>query len=257
MKNQTEGRFDELYGKEYDAIVRLTCPHFNELQDTVRDSIEEYLQSATRAPIMRPSIMNVINVLELGVGTGETTRRISTLRGPVMVFAVDNSQEMLEIARRNIERRNPWNIVTGRVILLQADALDYLKAVPAGTVHVFASAFTLHNFDADYRSAVLEEICRTLRPGGLFVNADKYACDDAKQHEKTLRWQLALTEKKFDEINRPDLKKAALEHFKQDNGRRRLMREGKSKREMARLGFEKIKTVYREKMEATVQAIRR
>ena len=36
-------------------------------------------------------------------------------------------------------------------------------------------------------------------------------------------------EKKFNEIKRPDLKKAALEHFMQDNRRRRLMRDGESK----------------------------
>lgn len=245
MNKQTNGRFDELYGKEYDTIVRLTCPHYGKLQRTVLDSIMRFmLMEYPRAGIY---------LLELGVGTGETTKRILETGSLITVVAVDNCHEMLEVARRNLAGAiSEW-----RVNLVQADALEYLKTVHSGFFEIFASAFTLHNFDAGYRYEVLKEIHRTLKPGALFVNADKYAHDDARQHNETLQWQLSLTEKKFDEIRRPDLKKAALEHFRQDNRRRRLMREGKSKREMARLGFENIKTTYREKMEATVQAIKR
>jgi len=258
MKNQ-KGRFGDLYGKEYDTIVRLTCPHYDEFQDTVGDSVMEYLMeyllSVVRIPITRPSIMNVINVLELGAGTGETTKRISPTGCPLIVFAVDKSREMLEIARSNLGMV-PW-IPAERVQFIQADALEYLKDVPARTVHVFASAYTLHNFDCAYRSMVLMELSRVLRHGALFVNADKYARDDVLQHEEDFQWQLALTERKFDEVKRPDLKKSTLEHFHLDNSGARLMREGESKKEMARLGFRRIRTVYREKMEATVVAIRR
>lgn len=243
MNKQIDSRFDELYGKEYYKIVRLTCPHYDELQDMVRNSIREYI-NGIRSGARR------ISVLELGVGTGETTKKILAASGLVTVAAVDDCQEMLESAGKNLA----GYILEKRVELIRADALEYLRMAPAGTFDVFASAFTLHNLDAAYRSMVLKGIHRALKASGFFVNADKYAHDSAQQHEEAFQWQLALAEKKFDEINRPDLKKAALEHFRQDNEGRRLMREGDSKKEMARLGFGNIRTIYRERMEATIQA---
>lgn len=57
-------------------------------------------------------------------------------------------------------------------------ALGYLREVADSTFDIVASALALHNLQAGYRREVHRHIWRALKPGGMFVNADKYAPQD-------------------------------------------------------------------------------
>ena len=72
----------------------------------------------------------------------------------------------------------------GRVTFEQQDALTALQSMPSDSADVVASAYTLHNFLIDYRKKVVDEIYRVLKPGGRFINGDRYALDDISRHTR-------------------------------------------------------------------------
>ena len=65
---------------------------------------------------------------------------------------------------------------------VEADALGFLRGLPDASLDVVSSNYAVHNFLDDYRREFLTEIFRVLKPGGLFVNGDRYAMDDRAAH---------------------------------------------------------------------------
>ena len=107
-----------------------------------------------------------LSVFEIGCGAGVTTRALLQSRSDLAILAVDNEPAMLDQARRNLSQP----IGQGHVRFIEADALSALRALPADSQDVVASAYAVHNFLETYRTQVLIEIYRVLRPSGLFVN---------------------------------------------------------------------------------------
>ena len=223
------------YVRNYDEVVSLTCPHYDALHNSLAKAFKKHFEKE----------LGLIRVLELGTGTGKTTRTILSCYDRSVVFSVDKNELLLEKARKNLASE----IKAGKVKLIPSACLEYLRSAPCNYFDCFASAFTLHNFDESYRSQVIPLIYRALKPGALFVNADKYALDDVDSHKKTLAWQIALTEEKLED---KVLREATKEHFLEDDFPKRIMHEGQAKEFMRSLGFANVETTYREKMEAVV-----
>ena len=226
-------RFHGLAGQEYD-LFRLVCPHLDEFQAKVGETLKK------RA---------IKEVLEIGCGTGITTRVILNAKKTVKVIAIDNEKNMIQQARKNISRK--------RVRFVLQDALAFLKKLPDDSIEVVASAFTIHNFHRNYRLQVFKEIHRVLKKGGLFVNGDKYVHDDPKRFKKELRWQFNKFREVYDSLGRPDLRKEWIKHYAEDARPQLIMKEGVFKKQMKDIGFWKIKRVYRKRTEAVYVAEKR
>lgn len=99
-------------------------------------------------------------VLELGCGTGSTAALVATLPN-TRVVAVERSSAMLDAARRRLAAQ----VESGLVSLIQADANRPLPAPEAGFDAVYAES-VVALLDVP---AILRELARVLRPGGLLI----------------------------------------------------------------------------------------
>ena len=98
-------------------------------------------------------------ILELGIGTGETTRRILELHPEAHLTAIDSSAEMLERARADLPDRD-----------LRLSRLE--DPLPEGPFDLVVTALAVHHLDGAGKQALFRRIRDVLRPGGRFVLAD-------------------------------------------------------------------------------------
>ncbi len=87
---------------------------------------------------------------------------------------------MQEQAKKHLSK---W-ITEGKLTFSGDDALTALKKIAPDSVDIVASAYTLHNFLDSYRNEVIQEIFRILKPGGQFINGDRYGLDDISKHTR-------------------------------------------------------------------------
>jgi ubiquinone/menaquinone biosynthesis C-methylase UbiE len=230
-----ERLFSGQISAEYD-MLDVICP----AAAAMSNRVGEYVASLPDGPL---------NVLEIGCGTGVTTRAL--LRRPgAIVTALDNEPAMLDQAGARLSEY----IVDGRVRLVEADALSGLATLPSGGAAVVASAYTIHNFLEPYRLAVLAEIFRVLKPGGVFVNGDRYALDDTKQHTKLTQDEALHYFKTFAALNRYDLLEQWIIHLFSDESADHIMRLQRSLEAMRTIGFEPADVHFRDGVNALVAA---
>jgi tRNA (cmo5U34)-methyltransferase len=127
----------------YLAMMREDVPRYDELQDVVA--------AATAGVDAR-------RILELGTGTGETTRRLLAAHPEAELVGIDSSEAMLAVARANID-------ADFRVQQLE-------DPLPAGPFDLVASALVVHHLDSDDKRDLFQRVHRELTPSGRFVLAD-------------------------------------------------------------------------------------
>ena len=231
-------RFSGAIGNDYD-LFKLPAPHFDELQQRAGQLVYENYRSKERT--------GRFNVLEIGCGTGETTRHILESDMNVHVLTIDNDFGMLEQARDNLASFGDC------VQFICGDALAELEKLAANGVHfdAFVSGLTLHNLDRTYRAELIERIVQLLVPSGIYVNADKYALDEPALHAKDLETQLGAL-KVFDKIGRPDLREVWTKHYLEDEATR--CTETDERVLLSTCGFQNFQICYRKNMEAIITA---
>jgi tRNA (cmo5U34)-methyltransferase len=104
-------------------------------------------------------------ILELGVGTGETSVRVLASHPTARLTGIDESAEMLECAR---QRLGDADLRVGRL----EDPL------PEGVYDLVVSALTVHHLDGEGKAELFRRVAERLRPGGRFVLADVVIPDD-------------------------------------------------------------------------------
>jgi L-threonylcarbamoyladenylate synthase len=102
-------------------------------------------------------------ILELGVGTGETTRRLLDALPGARVLGVDASPAMLAAAASSLHGYE--GRFEARIAALQ-------EPLPEGEFEAVASALTVHHLQAAEKSDLFHRIRKALVPGGTFVLAD-------------------------------------------------------------------------------------
>jgi tRNA (cmo5U34)-methyltransferase len=98
-------------------------------------------------------------ILELGIGTGETAKRVLTAHPEARLVAIDSSEEMLERARGVVPQAD----------LRLAQLQDPL---PDGPFDLVVSALAVHHLDGPGKQDLFGRIAAVLEPGGSFVLAD-------------------------------------------------------------------------------------
>jgi tRNA (cmo5U34)-methyltransferase len=130
----------------YRSLMRSEVPAYDELQDAVAAATKE---------------VNARRVLDLGTGTGETAGRVLAVHDGAFLVGVDESDEMLTMARQALP--------ASRVELLVSRLQDPL---PTGPFEVVVSALAVHHLDAPAKAELFGRIYSLLSDGGRFVMGD-------------------------------------------------------------------------------------
>jgi tRNA threonylcarbamoyl adenosine modification protein (Sua5/YciO/YrdC/YwlC family) len=144
IEDALEGQF-HFHPETYLDEIRAEVPAYERLQ--------EELIAATGEGSER--------ILELGVGTGETTRRLLSRHPGAQIVGVDESAEMLAGARAVL----PAERVELEVARLQ-------DPLPDGPFDLVASALAVHHLVDGEKLELFERVAAALVPGGRFVLAD-------------------------------------------------------------------------------------
>ncbi|WOJ90601.1 class I SAM-dependent methyltransferase [Methylocapsa polymorpha] len=229
--DRAERLFSGPIGAEYE-MLKLICP----AAAAISLRVGEFVASLPARPT-RP-----LELFEIGCGTGITTQALLEARPDLAITAVDNEPTMLAQARGNLSRF----VDQGRVRLVEADALSGLRELPTESVDVVASGYAVHNFLNGYRDRVLSEIFRVLRPGGLFVNGDRYGLDDDAEHTRLTQEEARHYFKAFSAIGRYDLLEQWIIHLFSDESADHLMRLGPALTKMRDIGFDPAEVHFRD-----------
>ena len=237
-----ERLFEGPIAEEYEMLGRI-CPAAAEMSRRVGEFVAAWVP---------PADSGSLDVLEIGCGTGITTLNLLHGRSDLRLTGIDNAPAMLEQARRNLASELTGN----RLQLLEDDALSFLGKQPSNTFDIVASGYVLHNFLETYRRSVLQEIARVLRPGGVFVNGDRYALDDSLEHLKLTQTEAREYFRVFLEMDRPDLLEHWIIHLFSDESPDHLMRLGPAVAHMQEIGFQPVTVHARAGVNALVSGIK-
>lgn len=208
---RAEHLFHGTFADEY-HFLKLICPQSLVMSEKVAQSVNAY-RLEQREP-------RALTAFEIGTGTGITTQFILDALGEGSLTSVDNAPAMMIQAEAHLQEP----LASGRLRLQRDDALHALIALPTESMDLVLSAYTVHNFLEGYRREVIKEIHRVLKPGGWFVNGDRYGVDDPAEHLKTIQDEVRGFFIAFREINRLDLLEQWVIHLLSDESEEHRMR---------------------------------
>lgn len=228
-----EKRFEGTYSDEF-ALNALAFPYQREMHKRTGTLIKESFPKKE------------IKILELGCGTGETTKEVALVNASAQMILIDNSNSMIDQAKVILKD-------LPHIKFIQADILEYLTNCDASSFDVVLSAYTIHNFTQDYRAKVIEQIHRVLKKEGIFLNTDIIYSLDEAESEKQFEW-LANHLEKYIEMGRPDLKSKWLTHITEDRNPNRIQIEQKYIALLKSHGFNKVERIFRIHSDAIILA---
>ncbi len=239
---QLDAMFSGVIGQEYQTL-KLICPLAAKMSQLVGDQVEHYLTDFSE---------QTLSVLELGGGTGITTLAILMAGESVHITSVDNEAIMQNQAKQNLHK---W-FEQGRVCFDGRDALSVLQNTATASIDIVASAYTLHNFLNSYRAQVITEIYRVLKPGGQFINGDRYALDDVLAHTRLIQKEVSAYFKVLIGVNKLDVLEHWIVHLFADEAENHVMRETMALQQLALAGFKDINLSQRSDVNALVTSVR-
>lgn len=126
------------------------------------DVLQEKLVEATSGVAAR-------RILELGTGSGETTRRVLEAHRRARLHGIDSSKEMLVAA---------GTALSHLPVELELRRLE--DPLPEGPWDLVVSALAVHHLVAVDKADLFGRVAAVLRPGGRFVLADVVVPEDPK-----------------------------------------------------------------------------
>lgn len=186
------------------------------------------------------------SVVEGGCGTGFSTGILLAAHSGISLVSVDSEPLMLAKAKGRLENES-------RARFVASDILSYLASVPDGSLHAFATAFLLHNTAPDIREKVVPEVFRVLRPGGVYVNADRCGRDSLTEYYVDLAAQIQALSA-FLALGRPDQYELWFSHILRDENWR--FQEGEQRNLLVASGFEAVEMISRYQTECLFAAVK-
>ena len=235
-----EHQFHGAFAEEY-SFLKIICPG-------IVDCAQQSAHRLSEVPARGDG--TALKVLEVGCGTGLSTRAFLDARADITIEAMDNAPTMLDQAKVNLSEE----IASGRFTLHLNDALAHLEKLPSASFDVVISNYAIHNFLHDYRGRVIPEIYRVLKAGGTFINGDRYGLDDPVSHLKVLQDEVRGYFRVFKEMNRWDLIEDWVLHVLSDESLDHVMRLTPSLEQLAAAGFDDTQVIYREGIDTVLAA---
>jgi tRNA (cmo5U34)-methyltransferase len=158
----------DLYLRE----IKREIPRFDDFQHAVA--------AATRGVEAR-------SVLELGVGTGETARRVRTVQQNAHWTGIDASEPMLTRAREALPDAD-----------LRRSRLE--EPLPQGPFDLVVSALAVHHLDAAGKQDLFRRVASALRPQGVFVLGDVVIPERPEDVQIEIDWIVDLPDRADDQI---------------------------------------------------------
>jgi tRNA (cmo5U34)-methyltransferase len=156
----------------YLRIIREEIPRFDELEDEVA--------AATSGIEARA-------VLELGVGTGETARRVRALHPKASWTGIDASGAMLGRARQTLPDAD-----------LRESRLE--DPLPSGPFDLVVSALAVHHLPPDAKRDLFSRVADVLHPGGVFVLGDVVVPERQEDAQIEIDWVVDLPDRADDQL---------------------------------------------------------
>jgi len=231
--------FSSLIGQEYDVLKQIN-PLAIEMSRLVGVAVASAFVGKR----------DDIQVVELGGGTGITTLALLAAKESVKVVSIDNEPAMQNQAKQSLRQ---WADL-GRLRFSGDDALTALSGLPDCGTDAVASAYTLHNFSAPYRRAVIAEVFRILKPGGHFVNGDRYALDDIDQHTRLIQQEVSGYFRALVRLQKLELLEHWIVHMFSDESENHIMRESVAVKQLQEAGFTAITLGHRNQVNALLKA---
>jgi len=150
MSDATDGDQYHFDPVTYLEMIREEVPAYEEFQDAVA--------TATAG-------VGVRRVLELGVGTGQTSRRVLALHPAAELIGIDESAEMLAAAAAQVPAAD-----------LRVHRLE--DPLPEGPFDLIVSALAVHHLDGAGKADLFARIAEQLGPDGRFVLGDVVVPED-------------------------------------------------------------------------------
>ncbi|MGZ5012576.1 MAG: methyltransferase domain-containing protein [Methylobacter sp.] len=238
-KSRYDAMFSGVIGQDYD-LLNLICPIATEMSRLVGIAASKYAAQVTEN----------LTVVELGGGTGITTLSLLTASDKFNILSIDNEPVMQEQAKKNLHK---W-VEEGELAFCGDDALTALTNIASDSVDIVASAYTLHNFLDTYRQEVIQEIFRILKPGGQFINGDRYGLDDISEHTRTIQQEVSSYFKTLTQIKKLDVLEHWIVHLFSDESENHVMRESAALEQLRDTGFLNITLSHRLEVNALVTA---
>jgi tRNA (cmo5U34)-methyltransferase len=126
-------------------------------------------------------------ILELGVGTGETTRRVLARHPDAKLTGIDSSPELLERARAAHPDAD-----------LRLSRLE--DPLPQGPFDLVFSALVVHHLDAAGKRDLFRRVAEAVRPGGRFVLADVVVPEREEDVQIPIDWEMDLPDRLDDQL---------------------------------------------------------
>ena len=152
--------------------IQVEVPGYGELQDRTA--------AATDGAQTR-------DTLELGIGTGETTRRILALHPGARLTAIDSSEEMLNRAREAFPDAK-----------LQISGLE--DQLPQGPFDLVVSVLAVHHLDSEKKRDLFRRVAAVLRPEGRFVLGDLVVPEREQDRVVPVDWVMDLPDPAADQL---------------------------------------------------------
>jgi tRNA (cmo5U34)-methyltransferase len=127
--------------------IRADIPVFDELQEETARATEGVAAKV---------------ILDLGVGTGETARRVLAVHPRARLVGIDESEQMLAAAGLDAD--------------LRVSRLE--DPLPPGPFDLVFSALAIHHLDGPGKADLFRRVAAVLAPGGRFVLGDVVVPDD-------------------------------------------------------------------------------
>lgn len=143
---------------------------------------EEFQERAAAATAYEAS-----RLLELGIGTGETARRVLALHPDARLTAVDSSPEMLDRAKELFPDAD-----------LRLARLE--DPLPQGPFDLVYSTLAVHHLAGTAKRDLFERVAAVLRPSGRFVLADIVVTDDPADQQIEIDWVMDLPDTLDDQL---------------------------------------------------------
>ncbi len=159
----------DLYLRE----IRIEIPRFDEFQDAVAGATV---------------VVQAQSVLELGVGTGETARRVRMLHPEASWTGIDASEAMLGRARQTLPDAD-----------LRLSRLE--DPLPTGPFDLVVSALAVHHLSAEGKRDLFRRVSESLRPGGWFVLGDVVVPERPEDAQIEIDWIVDLPDSAADQLD--------------------------------------------------------
>jgi tRNA (cmo5U34)-methyltransferase len=154
--------------------------------DEMLEEIPVYAELQERAAQATEGI-EAATILELGIGTGETTRRVLERHPGATLTAIDASPEMLERAQAAFPSSD-----------LRLSRLE--DPLPEGPFDLVFSALAVHHLDGAGKRDLFRAVAEVMRPGGWFVLADIVVPEREEESQIEIDWEMDLPDRLDDQL---------------------------------------------------------